>query len=234
MKIHSKNFGKKEKVLNYANQTYQLSQPNKVGTIMALIRECQPKTIEEWEEWYFEKAYTKGKNPAKITRDTLIELGERLYVKITEIVIPEWREAFNQLTLQDCINYIYNLTINRTFDGFYREKSVVTETLEKEFTDVKFIESEPELDHAGDVDYLGYVGDKAFGIQIKPITAQANFGNYSPSERMKASFREFERKYGGKVFIIFSVDDEIKNMEVLKEIRKEIERLKRLQEGGKD
>ena len=234
MKIHSKNFGKKEKVLNYANQTYQLSQPNKVGTIMALIRECQPKTIEEWEEWYFEKAYTKGKNPAKITRDTLIELGERLYVKITEIVIPEWREAFNQLTLQDCINYIYNLTINRTFDGFYREKSVATETLEKEFTDVKFIESEPELDHAGDVDYLGYVGDKAFGIQIKPITAQANFGNYSPSERMKASFREFERKYGGKVFIIFSVDDEIKNMEVLKEIRKEIERLKRLQEGGKD
>ena len=42
---------------------------------------------------------------------------------------------------------------------------------------------------------------------------------------MKASFREFERKYGGKVFIIFSVDDEVANPEILKDIKKEIERL---------
>jgi len=46
---YSMEFGKKEKVLNYANQTYQLSRPNKVGAVMALIRECQPKTIQEWE-----------------------------------------------------------------------------------------------------------------------------------------------------------------------------------------
>lgn len=234
MKVHSKNFAKKEKVLNYANQTYQLSRPNKVGAVMALIRQCQPNTIEEWEKWYFENAYTDGKNPVKITKGALEELGERLYVKIKEIVIPEWQEAFNQLTLQDCIDYIYNLTINRTFDGFYREKSVITGNLEKKFSDVKFVESDPELDHAGDIDYLGYVGNKAFGIQIKPVTAKANFGNYSPSERMKASFREFEQKYGGKVFIIFSVDDEIKNIDVLEEIEKEIARLKKLQEGGKD
>jgi hypothetical protein len=228
VKTYSQNFGKKEKVLNYACQIYQLSRPNKVGTVMALIRQCQPKTIEEWEKWYFEKAHTDGKNPVKITKKVLEELGERLYVKITEIVIPEWQEAFGQLILQDCIDYIYNLTIKRTYDGFYREKSVVTEILEKKLSDVKFVESEPEIDHAGDIDYLGYVGKKAFGIQIKPITAKANFGNYSPSERMKASFREFERKYGGKVFIIFSIDDEITNKEVLKEIEAEIDRLKRL------
>lgn len=228
MKTYSQNFGKKEKVLNYACQAYQLSRPNKVGTVMALIRECQPKTIEEWEKWYFEKAHTDGKNPVKITKKVLEELGERLYVKITEIVIPEWQEAFRQLTLQDCIDYIYNLTIKRTYDGFYREKSVVTEILEKKLSDVKFVESEPELDHAGDIDYLGYVGKKAFGIQIKPVTAKANFGNYSPSERMKASFREFERKYGGKVFVIFSIDDEITNKEVLKEIEAKIDRLKKL------
>jgi len=225
MKTYSKNFGKKEKVLNYACQNYQLSRPNKVGAVMSLIRDCQPKSIEEWEEWYLGKAYTDSKNPAKVTKHVLKELGERLYVKITEIVIPEWQEAFNQLTLQDCIDYIYNLTINRTYDGFYREKSVVTDNLAKEFPKVKFVESDPELDHAGDIDYLGWVGDKAFGIQIKPVTAKANFGNYSSSERMKASFREFEQKYGGKVFIVFSIDDEIKNKEVIKEIQDEIGRL---------
>jgi len=222
---YSFDFGKKEKVLNYTCQTYQLSRPNKVGAVMALIRECQPQTIKEWEQWYFENAYTDAKIKTKITKESLQELGERLYEKITEIVIPEWQAAFAQLTLQDCVDYILNLTINRTFDGFLREKSVVNDGLAKIFTDVVFEESDPELDHAGDIDYIAKVGNYAFGIQIKPVTAKANFGNYSATERMKASFADFEEKFGGKVFIVFSLDGEIANKEVIIEIQKEIERL---------
>jgi len=179
-KKFSLEFGKKEKVLNYACQTYQLSRPSKVGTVMALIRDCQPSNFEEWEKWYFEKAFTDTKNPIKITKEVLEELGERLYTKIKEVVIPEWTEAFNQLTLQDCI------------------------------------------------DYLGFVNEKAFGIQIKPVTSKANFGNYSPSERMKASFDDFTEKYAGKVFLVYSIDDKIKNEEVINDIASEIERLKKL------
>jgi len=228
IKRYSKDFGKKERVLNYTCQTYQLSRPNKVGAVMALIRECQPKSFEEWERWYFENATTEGKTRTKITKEDLFELRERLYQKIKTIVIPEWTEAFNQLTLQDCIDYVYNLTVNRTYDGFLREKSVIWDNLAKRFPSVKFEESDPELDHAGDIDYLGWVGDKAFGIQIKPVTARASFGNYSPSERMKASFDEFTGKYVGKVFIVFSVDDKIANEEVIEQISDEIKRLKEL------
>ena len=223
----SMEFGKKEKVLNYTCQTYQLSRPNKVGAVMSLIRECQPTTIQEWERWYFENAYTESKTPTKITSEILRELGERLYAKITEVVIPEWQEAFNQLSLQDCLDYIYNLTINRTFDGFLREKSVVNDGLSKIFPDITFEESDTELDHAGDIDYIAKVGNKALGIQIKPVTAKANFGNYSPTERMKASFADFEGKYGGRVFIVFSLDGEIGNKEVIAQIKKEIDRLKK-------
>ena len=222
---YSLDFGKKEKVLNYATQTYQLSRPNKVGAVMALIRECQPQTIEEWEKWYFENAYTSAKSSTKITKESLKELGERLYEKITEVVIPEWQTAFAHLTLQDCIDYIFNLTINRTFDGFLREKSVVNDGLAKIFPEIMFEESDPELDHAGDIDYIAKIGEKAFGIQIKPVTAKVNFGNYSATERMKASFADFEEKYGGKVFVVFSLDGEIANKEVIKEIQMEIERL---------
>ena len=64
-KKYSLEFGKKEKVLNYACQTYQLSRPNKVGTVMALIRECQPKSFEEWEQWYFENALQMVKRRSK-------------------------------------------------------------------------------------------------------------------------------------------------------------------------
>ena len=194
---------------------------------MALIRECQPKTIEEWEKWYFENAKTAGKNIYKITKETLTELGERLYAKITEVVIPEWQEAFAQLTEQDCIDYIFNLTINRTYDGYIREKSVVNDGLAKLFPELSFEESDSELDHAGDIDYIAKIGEKAIGFQIKPTTAKSNFGNYSPSERMKANFNDFTAKYGGKVFVVFSLDGEIANNEVTEEIKAEVERLRK-------
>lgn len=227
MRKYSIDFGKKEKVLNYACQTYQLSRPNKVGTVMALIRECQPNTIDEWERWYFDNAQTDSKKQQfKITRDSLTELGERLYDKIIGIVIPEWQEAFNSLTREDCIDYIYNLTINRTFEGYLREKSVVNGELIELFPNIRFEESPPELDHSGDVDYIGYVSDNiAFGIQIKPITAKSNFGNYSVSERMRASFECFKNDLGGKVFIIYSLKGEIGNKDIINDIENEIHRL---------
>ena len=225
MDKYSMNFGRKERVLNYACQTYQLSRPSKVGAVMALIRDCQPASFEEWRSWYFENAYTSGKRPVKITEDSLRELGERLYAKIKEFVIPEWQQAFRELTEKDCIDYIYNLTINRTFDGYLREKSVINDGLAKLFPSLRFEESDPELDHAGDIDYIAKLGDKAIGIQIKPVTASANFGSYSLTERMKASFESFKEQYGGNVFIVFSLDGEIANKDVIIQIREEIGRL---------
>lgn len=231
-KKYAKPFGAKEKVLNYSSNTYQLTRPNKVGAVMALIRECQPTALQEWEDYYFKNAFSKSKtNPNKVTKEVLDELGERLFAKITEVVIPEWTAAFQDLSLEDCKEYIYQVTIVRTYDGFLLEKSVVNDGLAKEFPEVMFEESDEDLDHAGDIDYIGKVGAKAFGIQIKPITANANFGNYNISERMSNSFEIFEKKFGGKVFIIFSKrvgnKKSIVNKNVLKEIKEEIERLQR-------
>ena len=163
----------------------------------------------------------------------LIELGERLYEKITTIVIPEWTIAFKSISKEDCIEYIKQVTIERTYDGFLLEKSVIYDDLQIVFPDIRFEESEPELDHSGDIDYLGYVGKYAFGIQIKPITAMSNFGNYNISDRMRNSFDSFEEEYGGKVFIVFSSKENnkkiIRNTEVIKEIETEIIRLNKLQ-----
>jgi len=44
---------------------------------------------------------------------------------------------------------------------------------------------------------------------------------------MKASFDDFTEKYGGKVFLVYSIDDKIKNEDVVNDIAFEIERLKK-------
>ena len=228
MKKYSTDFGSKEFLLNYANRRWGLTKTSKVGEVMALIRECQPQTYDEWQKWYFENAYTKTKTPHKITVQTLKELGERLYIKLFEIVIPEIKNVVDTLTYDDCLDYIFNLTINRTYDGFLTEKSLINDNLSKRFKEVIFDESDPRLDHAGDIDYIGRVDKNAFGLQIKPVTANANLGNYDVSARMQQSFRDFEAQFKGKVFIVFSVAGRVINEDVYAKIAEEIERLKHL------
>ncbi len=70
------------------------------------------------------------------------ELGERFYTEITEIVIPEWKAAFKDLRLADCKEYIYQVTVVRTYDGFLLEKSIVNDGLAKIFPEVEFQESD--------------------------------------------------------------------------------------------
>lgn len=105
---------------------------------------------------------------------------------------------------------------------------MVIDNLKLMFPSINLMTMQPEIseEHCCDIDYLGFVSDNlAFGIQIKPVTAQSNFGNYSVSERMKASFESFENDYGGKVFIVYSLDGEIANKNVIEQITNEIIRL---------
>lgn len=233
VKKYGHSYGKKETLLNLAINRFQLNRPPCVGEIMRLIRECQPQSFDEWDAWYFENAMTNGKSPVKITRDSIREIGERLYAKLEEFVIPEMKEAISSITEADCVDYVYNLVIRRTYDGYITEKSVVTDKLASKFPDIEFKESTPELDHAGDIDYVAVVGKYQFGIQVKPITVDTSMASYSISSRMQKSFDAFTKKYGGKVFIVKSKKEDgtktIVNKEVIAEIEAEINRLKALE-----
>lgn len=219
--IENSQFQGKEHVLNYTAQRYGLTRPNKVGSVMELIRKCQPKTIQDWEFFYWENAYTKKIDAEKVDKELIDELGKRLYEKIRAVVIPEWTKAFEEITENDCIDYILDVTIRRTFNGFFREKSVVFDNLAKIFPELIFEESDPNLDHAGDIDYVAnsIKTSKILGIQIKPITSNIAFSGYSVSERMKRNFTLFEEQYGGKAFVIFSEKEKIINKEVIEQIR---------------
>lgn len=108
----------KEWILNSVMNRFQLNFKRNVGPTSESIRKCSPKTLEEWEEYYFKNVRT---------RDHIIETGKKLYVKITEVVQSE----LNDITEQDCVDYMINLVINRTFDGYTTEIETIYGQLEK-------------------------------------------------------------------------------------------------------
>jgi hypothetical protein len=71
----------------------------------------------------------------KVNQEVITELGICLHEKMAE--------TDKEITLDDCIGYIRNLTINRTYDGYIREKSVVNDGLAKIFPNITFEESPP-------------------------------------------------------------------------------------------
>lgn len=217
--------GYKEFLLNKICGQKQFNYTRNVGETMGMIRECQPKNFEEWEQWYLANATTNRNNPTRITEETLRDYGIRLREIVRNEFIPAIQNAIDSLTDEEIESYVRNLAINRTYDGYITEKQVISELIRRNFAEYTIIESTPEQDHAHNIDYVIEVNNYKIGLQIKPITANANFGGYSLPERLQNSFDAFKEEYGGKVFIIFSMDSKIANVEVIEEIRNEINRL---------
>jgi len=109
----------KEWILNSAMNRFQLNFKRNVGPTFESIRQCSPKIIEEWREYYFSNVRSK---------EHIESLGKKLYIKITEVIQAE----VEKITEQDCIDYMIQLVIDRTFDGYMTEIKTIYRQLEKE------------------------------------------------------------------------------------------------------
>lgn len=215
---------KRETLLNYGMNRWGLNKAHSVGAMSDLIRTCAPKKYEEWERFYFEKAYQKKKSGIKITREYIEALGKTLYIKLSEVVQNE----LSSITEEECVDYAYNLVLNRTYEGYNTEIETIYGQLEGVLN--KKIEPAPdEWDRNYSVDFFVKIGDKYIGIQIKPISSGSSINQYKWVEMNKANHAKFEKKFGGKVFFIYSTKTssgkKIHNTEVIDELKKEINRL---------
>jgi len=194
-----------------------LTKKTRVGPVSELIRKCSPKSIKKWESYYFKNVYSK---------QHLEELGRRLYIKITEVCQAE----IENIEEEDCINFITNLVINRTYDGYQSEIQTIYGQLQ-EALGVKVEPAPDEWDRGYNVDFFIKVKDRYIGLQIKPAGYAYIPQIINELEFQKRTHKKFTDKYGGKVFYIISVKEGKKkiiyNPEVIEEIRNEIERLKR-------
>jgi len=206
----------KEWILNSAMNRFQLNFKRNVGPTSESIRQCAPKTLDDWQEYYFTNVRSK---------EHIEELGRKLYIKITEVIQYEVEE----ITEQDCIDYMLQLVIDRTFDGYMTEIKTIYGKLAQEL-EVKIEPAPDEWDRLFNVDFYIKINDKYIGLQIKPVNQGIQLSQIFKEKSLQQKTHEkFTEKYGGRVFYIFSskVRDrkEIMNLEVLDEIRKEIKRL---------
>jgi len=143
----------KEWILNSAINRWGLQKKKMVGAVSEEIRKCSPKTVKEWEEYYFKNVYPK---------EHLIEIGKKLYIKVTEVLKAE----INDITEEDCINYVINLVINRTFEGYIREKETVYEQLQDKLG-LKIHPAPDVWDRLYNVDFYIQINNYYIGLQIK-------------------------------------------------------------------
>ncbi|MCS7300325.1 MAG: MjaI family restriction endonuclease [Fimbriimonadales bacterium] len=214
----------KEWVLNIAFNRWQFNRPRYVGKLSEAIRACAPKTLDEWKEYYFAKVKPEGGLLGETIEQHLAEVGRRLYAKISEQLHAE----VSSITEEDCIQYIYDVVLNRTFAGYITEKQTVYGQLE-ELLGTHLEPAPDEWDRAYNVDFYIPVGSANIGIQIKPTTYEQTPEPHKWRQWMQESHRRFEIEQGGKVFIVFSVRQGdrkvIANPQVLDDIRAEIRRL---------
>jgi len=207
----------KEWILNQANMRWGLTRKNKVGPVSELIRKCSPKSLKDWQEYYYKNVYSK---------QHLEELGRRLYIKITEVCQAE----IESITEEACIDFIINLVIGRTYDGYQSEIQTIYGQLQQSLG-VKVEPAPDEWDRGYNVDFFIKVKEKYIGLQIKPAGYAYITQIINELEFQKKTHEKFTAKYGGKVFYVISVKEGkkkiIHNPEVIEEIRKEIERLKK-------
>jgi len=209
----------KEWILNSAMNRFQLNFKRNVGATSESIRNCSPKTLEEWREYYFSNVKPE---------EHIEELGKRLYVKITEVIQAEVAE----ITEEDCIQYMKQLVIDRTFDGYMTEIQTVYGQLQRALG-VKIEPAPDEWDRLYNVDFFINIGEKYVGLQIKPVTFSGSASQISELFKEKSiqaeTHKTFSEKFGGEVFYVYSAKigtkKEICNPEVIGQIEAEISRL---------
>lgn len=206
----------KEWILNSAMNRYQLNFKRNVGATSESIRKCSPKTLDEWRTYYYANVRTEAQ---------IEELGKKLYVKITEVIQAEVADV----TEQDCIDYMKQLVIDRTFDGYMTEIQTIYGQLQN-IIGQKIEPAPDEWDRLFNVDFFIEVNGKYIGLQIKPINNRLQIPEIHKEYALQAeTHKKFSEKYGGKVFYIFSEKVNgrkvIANDEVIEQIKEEISRL---------
>ena len=171
--------------------------------------------------------FRKKRMAARITREYFADLGQRLYFNLSERVQNE----LGSIQEEECVDYIYNLVVNRTYEGYIGEIETIYGQLESELQ-VKIHSASDKWDRTYNVDFYIEVGQKYVGLQIKPISSGRVLDYYQWEKMHEVNHKRFEGEFGGRVFFVYSTKSGNKkviyNTDIISKIKAEIDRLKKL------
>jgi hypothetical protein len=207
----------KEWILNSVMNRFQFNFKRNVGAVSEEIRKCAPRSLNDWEKYYFANVRSK---------EHIEELGRKLYTKITEVISAE----IEDVSEEDCIEYMVNMVVSRTFDGYMTEIKTIYGQLQK-MLELKIEPAPDKWDRLYNVDFFIKIKNKYIGLQIKPAGGVSHIPQIFKERSLQAAtHKKFTEEFGGKVFYIISIKEgtkkKIYNTEVVSEIKDEIERLR--------
>lgn len=190
--------GNNEVKLNTYYNRGGFNHPNRIGSVMAMIRELRPATVRAWREWYV----------ANIHDDIYLD----------KLADEMWRSIPDDegVSKEDCWRYINDVMFRRTFDGYNREKRMLTFLREQVSPNVE--ESPEEWDAAYFVDFYVYSDSgKLIGIQLKPETFYT--GKYNTVVDIEGKLAEFRRVFNaGTYVLVYRVDNDSGDISIINQL----------------
>lgn len=135
-------------LINWANQNAHATRPAAVGQMSELFPEFTASgeeiTIDNWRSWY-QKRYP----------DTFDTAADKIYAQIENL-----RSAIRLIDRKMVDDWVQDLIINKTFNGLYVQKAILSSLSELKGTDYRL--AAPDEEAAG-ID--GYVGDTPYSVK---------------------------------------------------------------------
>ena len=169
---------------NTLNKYYNIggfNKPKIIGYVMTMIRNLQPRTMEEWKIWYLTNIHNES-----YLHNLAIEMHSTIPHNLN-------------ISIDDCEKYIYNVMFRRTFEGFNKEKQALK--ILRNIIDPSIQESPKEWDTDFFIDFfLHDKNNNLIGIQLKPDTFY--LGNYQNIVNINGKMKQFCDQFNAKTFVL--------------------------------
>ena len=170
-----------EKILNKYYNESGCNRTRRIGYVMSMIRNLSPLTQREWRYWYLSNIH-----------------GPK-YLHALAIHMCESIPDSQNITVEECEKYIYDVMFRRTFNGYNKEKKLLRYLQKNVFFGIK--ESPAEWDSRYFVDfYAKGKSDNIVGIQVKPESFSK--GKYEEMAEMERKVKDFKKDCGGEVVLL--------------------------------
>ncbi|AVQ13316.1 MjaI restriction endonuclease [Leptospira santarosai] len=201
---------KKDWYLNRFTNLFGINRKKSIGDLEHHISKALPTSLDNWEEYFYSNIHSK---------ESLDELGKKLYERIQEKVLP----AVQSILEIDCINYIRDLGIPKTFQGYIARLQIVQKQLKDE-TGIEF-QYKPDFPNDWrfktfevDLYYQDNITHNLVAIKILPRTfrdSQDPIIIQTKSE-IEAMHKDIIAKDGGN-FFIFYYNTKKQNFDLIKD-----------------